>query len=352
LEPGDVYDLPDVETILSAIADAGLRGRGGAGFPTAVKWKAARDAVGTTKYVVANGDEGDPSVFVDRLLLEEDPHAVLAGMLACARVVGAGEGIVFIRDEYPRANVVMAEAIAVATEAGHRAGFHVRGVRGAGSYLAGEETAMLRCIEGLRAEPNPKPPYPAESGLWGKPTVVQNIETLAAVAWLARGGSWSNNKVFCLTGALNRPGLVEAPLGMTVRELLEKGAGGAPAGRTWKMALLGGPIGCVMPESEFDKPLSFKETPGMGHGGIMVLDDTVGARALAEHLFEFAQAESCGSCAPCRVGSAQLGRISDRQTFQRLLTTMKMGSLCGFGTGVPGPFRDLLAHFPEEMFPC
>lgn len=343
------YNLPAAEDILARIEQCGLRGRGGAAFATAAKWRAARDAPSDVRYVVANGDEGDPGSFVDRVLLEEDPHAVLAGMQACARVIGAARGIVFVRGEYPRARATMAEAIREAADRGlFDPGFEVEVFSGAGSYLCGEETAMLRAIEGLRGEPSPKPPYPATNGLYGKPTVVQNVETLAVVRAVLAGEGSGGTKVASVSGAVRPPGLVEFALGTTLREVLEAGAGGAS--RPWKMALVGGPMGAVVPAEGFDVKLDYASLPGLGHAGIVVLDERVSARALAEHLFAFAAAESCGSCTPCRVGTNKLAGARNAAALERLCDTLEMGSLCGFGQGVPRPLRDLLAAFPGEMF--
>lgn len=351
-EPETEYaGLPDPETILAAVTDSGLRGRGGAAFPTGAKWRLARETPAPDRYVVANGDEGDPGSFVDRLLLEEDPHAVLAGMLACARAIGARRGVVFIRREYRRAQEVMLEAIAWADRAGYLRDFRVRVVSGAGSYVAGEETALLRAIEGLRAEPSPKPPYPAERGLEGLPTVVQNVETLAAVPWVVQRRRRADTKVVCVTGAVARPAAVEVALGTPLADVLQRACGGPAPDRRWKMALVGGPMGRVLPASAFDTPLSFEALPGLGHAGVVVLDDLTSALALARHLFEFAVAESCGNCAPCRIGTAQLASRRDREALERLLTTLELGSLCGFGQGVPRPIRDLLREYPQELFP-
>ncbi|MDX2054508.1 MAG: NADH-ubiquinone oxidoreductase-F iron-sulfur binding region domain-containing protein [Polyangiaceae bacterium] len=350
-DPATEYTaLPDAASILDAVIASGLRGRGGAGFPTGVKWRTARDTPAPDRYVVANGDEGDPGSFVDRLLLEEDPHAVLAGMLACARAIGSRRGVVFIRREYPRAQAVMRDAIEWAKSEGFLGDFQVRVVSGAGSYVAGEETALLRAIEGSRAEPSPKPPFPAECGLEGLPTVVQNVETLAVVPWVVERGKRADTKVVCVTGAVSRPGAVEVALGTPLLEVLERACGGAVAGRRWKMALVGGPMGRVLNAAAFTTPLSFEALPGMGHAGVHVFDDRVSARELASHLFEFAASESCGNCAPCRIGTAQLAAQKNTASLERLLTTLELGSLCGFGQGVPRPIRDLLRDFPEELF--
>jgi len=348
--PLDEYELPDGKNILAALEETHLRGRGGAAFPTAAKWRAARDTPSDDRYVVANGDEGDPGSYVDRLLLEEDPHAVLAGMLACSRAIGARCGIVFIRSEYPHAQKVMRAAIMEAREAKVLGDdFDVEVVSGAGSYLCGEETALLNSIQGLRGEPRVRPPYPAEYGLWGKPTVVQNVETLAVVPWIARMRQGSGTKAISLSGAVASPGIVEIKLGTPLSRVLEEAGEGPASGRLWKMALIGGPMGRVVPAARFDTPLSFDALAGMGHAGIVVLDDSVSPRALAEHLFTFAAAESCGSCTPCRVGTSLLSGIRERAVLERLLSTLEMGSLCGFGSGVPRPIRDLLEHFGEEV---
>jgi NADH:ubiquinone oxidoreductase subunit F (NADH-binding) len=355
-EPGPAalsaaYDLPDGDAILRALEATGLRGRGGAAYPTAAKWRATRDTSAPARFVVANGDEGDPGSFVDRLLLEEAPHDILSGMVACARAIGATHGIVYIRAECPRAQAVMRAAVARARADGYLGiGFDVTVVSGAGSYVCGEETALLRSIEGLRGEPHPKPPFPAQSGLFGLPTVVQNVETLVAVPWIARTGRGAGTKALSLSGAIRTPGVVEFPLGTRLRTVLEDAGGGVPPGRKWRMALIGGPMGRVVPVANFDTPLSFDALPGMGHGGIVVLDETVTPWALAQHLFHFAQAESCGSCTPCRVGTAQLASRANRAELERLCDTLEMGSLCGFGMGVPRPLRDLLEHYGEAVF--
>ncbi len=351
VRPEDEYQLPGGEEILKAVTQSGLRGRGGAAYPTGLKWTAARNTPASDRYVVANGDEGDPGSYVDRLLLEESPHAVLAGMKACALAIGSTRLIVFIRGEYPRAAAAMRAAAADAKRRGWLGALDVAVMTGAGSYVAGEETALLKSIEGLRAEPSPKPPYPAQSGLHGLPTVVQNVETLAMVPWVVRNQRRADVKVVCLSGAVAHPGAVEIQFGTPLSRVLSEAGGGPRAGRSWKMALVGGPMGCVLSAGEFDTPLSYDTLPGLGHGGVVVLDQSVSARALAEHLFTFAANESCGTCTPCRVGTAQLSKVKDRASFERLLLTLEQGSLCGFGQGVPRPLRDLLRLFPGEMFP-
>jgi formate dehydrogenase iron-sulfur subunit len=348
-DPDEDYALPDGEAILAAVAAARLRGRGGAAYPTAAKWRAARDTPAPDRYVVCNGDEGDPGSFVDRVLLEEDPHAVLAGMVACARVIGASRGFVYVRAEYPRARAVVAEAVDAARAAGHLGrGFDVEVVTGAGSYLCGEETALLQSIQGQRGEPSPRPPYPATCGIGGLPTVVQNVETLAVVPWVARGRG-SGTKAVSVSGAVASPGLLEVPFGTPIRQILEDGAGGPRPGSTWGMALVGGPMGRVVQASAFDTPLGYDTLPGMGHAGIVVLDPSVSPRDLALHLMRFARLESCGACTPCRVGTSKLADATDRAGLERLLETMTLGSLCGFGVGVPRPLVDLLAAFGDRV---
>ena len=343
---------PDGEAVLRQLEVSGLRGRSGAGAPIAASWRTARETPAEQRWVVANDDEGEPGSYLDRLLLEEDPHAVLAGMRACARAIGASRGIVYVRAEYPRAMRAMRTAIVEAQRRGALGfRFDVEVISGAGSFVCGESGALLRSIEGLRGEPAPEPPTPAERGLYGQPTVVENLETFALVPWAVRHGRAPQTKAVCLAGAVQRPGVVEVPLGMSVREVLERGGDGAPEGRAWGMALIGGPTGRVLPASRFDTPLSHETLPGMGHGGIVVLDDTVGPRALAEHVFAFARAESCGACTPCRVGTARLAQVRERGALERLLHTLERGSLCGFGQAVPRPVRDLLEYFGDEVLP-
>lgn len=346
-----LYAIPAPADILDRVEASGLRGRGGAAYPTGTKWRAAARQPGPVRYVVVNGDEGDPGSFVDRLLLESAPHAVLAGLNACAAAIGATHGIVFVRGEYPHAAQQVRMALAEAMAAGVLLpGLTVEVKVGAGSYVVGEETALLRAIEGQRGESTPKPPYPAERGLFGKPTVVQNVETISVVPWILATGRKPDTKAFSLSGAVAHPGAVEAPFGITLRELLQRAGGGPAPGRRWKMALVGGPMGTVIPVEHFDVRLGYDTLPGLGHGGVVVLDDTVSAAALAAHLYDFARGESCGNCAPCRIGTAQLAHQRDRESLERLLDTLELGSLCGFGQGVPRPIRDLIAHFPGELF--
>ncbi len=350
-DPWSEYELPAGEAILAAVEAAALAdGDDGAG-PVAARWRAVRDAAAGPRWVVANGDEGDPGSYVGRMLLEEDPHAVLAGLLACARAVGAQRGVVHVRAEYPRAIRAVRAAIAAARERGALGPFAVDVCVGAGSYVCGEDSALVRSIEGLRGEPSPGLPPVTERGLFGRPTVVQDVASLALVPWVARHGRAPASRAVCLAGAVRRPGVVEIPVGLPLRELLERAGGGAPDGRRWGMALVGGPLGRVLPASRFDTPLSGEALPGMGHAGVVVLDDTVSPRALAEHVFAFAAAESCGACLPCRIGTARLARVGSRTWLERLLETLEIGGMCRFGRAVPRPVRDLLAHFGSEVLP-
>jgi NADH:ubiquinone oxidoreductase subunit F (NADH-binding) len=286
---------------------------------------------------VANGDEGDPGSWIDRLLLERAPHSVLAGIQACGRVIGAKQGVVYIRGEYPAAAAAMEKAI----QESENSEMRIFVVRGHGAYVVGEETALLAAIEGQRGEPRPKPPYPAEVGLFGKPTVVQNVETLSLIPALVGNGKGSRNKAICLSGAGIQGTLAEIELGTPLSVLLAR----FPA-YPWTFALIGGPLGRVLPASAFDTPLDFDTLPGLGHGGIVLFDQSTTPAMLYRHLAEFACAESCGSCTPCRVGSARL--LQPPEKLERLLSTMEMGSLCGFGQGVPRPIRDLIQAFGRE----
>jgi NADH:ubiquinone oxidoreductase subunit F (NADH-binding) len=346
-----LYAVPDADSILARLAISGLRGRGGAAYPTAAKWRAARHAESDIRFVVANGDEGDPGSFVDRVLLEQAPHAILAGMNACAAALGGlVRGIVFIRGEYPYAAARVRDAIDEAVAAGVLVPHFTIEVRvGAGSYVCGEETALLRAIEGLRAEASPKPPYPAERGLFGKPTVVQNVETLSIVPWVLETGERPESKAFSLSGAVVSGGAIEAPFGTRLGDLLAA-AGGHLPGHPWTMALVGGPMGTVIPARDFGVSLDPRSLPGLGHGGIVAFDARTHPRALAEHLFEFAAKESCGACAPCRLGSQALVKAQNPSGLERLLETLELGSLCGFGQGISRPIRDLMHAFPEALF--
>ena len=344
------YNLPGAEAITAAIQGAGLRGRVRTGVLAAEQWPVARETAADTRYVVANGDEGDPGAYIDRVLLEEASHSILAGMIACGRAIGARQGYVFIRGEYPLAPQRMRAAIEQARARGVLGiGFDVEVITGAGSYVSGDANALLRSIEGLRGEPAPEPPSAAERGLWGKPTVVHDVETFSLIPWVVREQRASKTKTVCISGALARPCVAEIALGMGLREVLMRAGGGPRAGSTWRMALVGGPTGRVLPAAAFDTALTDDTLPGLGHGGIVVLDESVSPRALAEHLFAFAAAESCGACAPCRAGTAVLHQMRDRVQLERLLLTITEGSLCGFGQRLARPITDLLSAYGDEV---
>jgi len=364
--------------VLGAVERSGQRGRGGAGFPTGAKWRACAEAPGEPRYVVVNGDEGDPGSFIDRVLMEQDPHGVLEGMLLCGYAVGASRGIVFIRSEYPRAIERMRAAVEAARAAeifgasilGSRFAFDVSVVEGLGSYVCGEETAMLNAIEGFRGEVRIRPPYPAVEGLYGKPTVVNNVETLANIppiiehgpeAYAALGTEKSKGtKVICFNHGFARPGLLEVEFGITLRELIEEAGGGA-GGRRLEAVVLGGPMGSLLVPEEWDVPVCYgamgERGIQLGHGGLVAIPEGSDSRALLEHWIEFMMEESCGKCVPCRLGSRAAwnllranGQPGARPQLERLFDVMDQGSLCAFGQNLPGPMRALVRHFGDRIF--
>jgi NADH:ubiquinone oxidoreductase subunit F (NADH-binding) len=360
------------EDVLAAVVASGERGRGGAGFSTGHKWRAASASPGPMKYVVANGDEGDPGSFVDRALMEDDPHGLIEGMALCGLAVGATEGIVFIRSEYPRALAAVEGAIAEARTAGvlgssvmgSRLAFDVTVFPGMGSYVCGEETALLSTIEGFRGEVRPRPPYPVESGLFGRPTVVNNVETLVNVPWIVENGpdayralgtaSSPGTKAMCLNAGFVRPGIVEVAFGTPLAALLDEGGGtdGLIA------VLLGGPMGSVVRPRNWDVPISYEAMSArgveLGHGGVVAVSEHADLGALLDHWLTFMAEESCGKCVPCRLGSRELlnmardgRRKHDPAAFGRLLHVVEQGSLCAFGQRIPVPVRELVALVQE-----
>lgn len=343
------YMLPTGPEIMDAVGRSGLRGRGGAAGPIAAGWIAARDTPSPDRVVVANGDEGEPGSYVDRLLLEEAPHSVLAGMVACARAIGASRAYLVVRGEYPKAIGAVQEAIEEAHLAGWLGEVSIELFEGTGSYVCGEETALLRAVEGGRADGRPRSPHPATSDPSGLPCVVENVETLSLVPWVVRHGAQPRTKGICVSGAVREPGVFEIELGTTVWDVLE-GAGGAVQGSEWTMAVIGGPMGRVLPAYDFDAALDFDTLPGMGHGAIVVLDQTVSPREVAEHLFSFARDACCARCGPCRLGTAALHTAPNRDALERLLETLETGSPCGFGRVLPRPIRDLLKAFGDDLF--
>lgn len=374
------------EEVLAEVEASGLRGRGGAGFATATKWRFAAEnakAAGEA-YVVCNADEGDPGSYIDKYLMERDPFAVIEGLAIAGRAIGATRGFVYVRSEYPRS----APALKAAVEEARRAGilgarvlgsdfaFDVDVVEGAGSYVCGEETALLRSLEGLRGMVTARPPYPAEKGLFEKPTVVNNVETLANLGWILRHGGAKyaalgvgksrGTKTFSLNERFARPGIFEVPLGTSLRRLLVELGGGLKGGKAIKAIQIGGPLGGIIPGALLDVPLGFEELDAvgalLGHGGVVAWAEGVDARDIAVHLFDFCAAESCGKCFPCRIGAhrgleiarrlktePRAATVSEVALLRELLETMKLGSLCAHGGGIPDPIRSLLTHFEAEM---
>ena len=367
--------------IVDEVVASGLRGRGGAGFPAGIKWKTVLSASADQKYVACNADEGDSGTFSDRMVMEGDPYLLLEGMAIAGLATGATEGYVYLRSEYPDARVVLTTAIERARAAGWLGRsllgsgkpFDVHLRLGAGAYICGEETAMLESLEGKRGIVRQKPPLPALQGLWGKPTVVNNVMTLAAAPWILQhgGAAYAAHGVgrskgtlpFQLAGNVKHGGLVEVPFGITLRELLYDYGGGTATGRPIKAVQVGGPLGAYLSPSKFDLVLdyeAFAQGGGMiGHGGIVVFDDSVDMRAMARYAMEFCVAESCGKCTPCRIGSTRGVEVIDRMRGPRrqqqevllrdLCDTMASASLCAMGGLTPMPVLSALDHFPEDF---
>jgi NADH-quinone oxidoreductase subunit F len=370
------------EFIIEEIRSSGLRGRGGAGFATARKWEEVRRAVGAPKYVICNGDEGDPGAFMDRMMLESYPFRVIEGMLIASVAVGAHQGIFYIRAEYPLAVTRVTTAIEKCRKAGilgervmgspHAFDVEVR--EGAGAFVCGEETALIAALEGRRPTPRYRPPYPAHEGLHGAPTLVNNVETLALVPWIIRHGTDAfkelgtaaskGTKVFALAGKVQRGGLIEVPMGTTIRQIVEDIGGGVAAGRTFKAVQVGGPSGGCLPEKLADLPVDYETLTEagamMGSGGLVVLDDTDCIVDVSRYFLSFTQLESCGKCTPCRVGTKQMleilvrmcegeGKRDDLDHLYRLANTVNQHSLCGLGRTAPNPVLTSLVHFREEF---
>jgi formate dehydrogenase iron-sulfur subunit len=372
----------DPHQVVEEVTASGLRGRGGAGFPAGTKWETVRTAEADVKFVCCNADEGDSGTFADRMLIEGDPFTLIEGMAIAAVAVGATEGFVYLRSEYPHAVRTLRRAVDIAYAhgvlgesvlgSGRRFDLDVR--VGAGAYICGEETSMLDSLEGKRGEVRAKPPIPALEGLFGRPTVVNNVLTLAAVpmvladggaAYAALGtGRSRGTQVFQLAGNVARGGIVETAFGIGLRELVEDYGGGTASGRPVKAVQVGGPLGAYLPPSRFDLPMdyeAFAEAGAMvGHGGIVVFDDTMDAGAMARFAMEFCAKESCGKCTPCRIGSTRGVEVIDRiragtereanlVLLEDLCTTMTKGSLCAMGGLTPMPVRSALEHFPQDF---
>ena len=370
------------DEVIEVIDKSGLRGRGGAGFPTGKKWKLTKDAIGDKKYVVCNADEGDPGAFMDRSILEGDPHCVLEAMEIAGYAIGAEEGYIYARAEYPIAVHRLQIAIDEARDYGILGknifgtgfNFDIEIRLGAGAFVCGEETALLESIEGRRGQPRVKPPYPATSGLWGCPTLINNVETYANVAQIILNGpEWYSSigtatskgtKVFALGGNVNNVGLVEVPMGTTLREIIFDIGGGIPNGREFKAAQTGGPSGGCIPKEHLDTPIdyeSLKEIGSMmGSGGLIVMDDTKCMVCLAKFYLEFTVSESCGKCTPCRIGTKRMleileklcdgeGTEYDIYRLEKLAVNIKKASICGLGQSAPNPVISTLKYFREEF---
>jgi len=369
------------EQVLQVVADSGLRGRGGAGYPTGTKWRDTRSSPGESKYVICNADEGDPGAFMDRNLLEGDPHTVLEGMALAGYAIGASQGFVYIRSEYPLAVDRLTRALEQAKAAGllgkrilgSSFSFDVELRLGAGAFVCGEETALIHSIEGERGMPRPRPPYPSTSGLWGCPTCINNVETLACVPpILLHGAGWfasigtersKGTKVFALAGKVARTGLVEVPMGTTLREVVYEVGGGIRGGRAFKAVQIGGPSGGCLPESLLDTQVDYDSLTQagaiMGSGGMIVVDEDDCMVDMARYFLQFTQDESCGKCTPCREGTKRMleiltritqgqGKLHDLELLERLGHTVGRASLCGLGQTAPNPVLATLRHFHDE----
>jgi formate dehydrogenase iron-sulfur subunit len=359
---------------IAAVTASGLRGRGGAGFPAGIKWRTVQETAGELKYVVCNADEGDSGTFADRMLMEGDPFALLEGMVICGLAVGARKGFIYIRSEYPRAIEVLEHALVIARAQGLLADCDIELRVGAGSYVCGEETALLESLEGKRGQVRAKPPLPAHKGLFGRPTVVNNVLTLATVpeilvrgaeAYAALGCGRSRGTLpFQLAGNIRFGGLFEAPFGMDLGELVDQVGGGTATGRPVRAVQTGGPLGAYFPRELFDTVLDYEAFAArdglVGHGGIVVFDDTVDMARQARFAMEFCALESCGKCTPCRVGSVRGMEVIDKilkghevaanlALLEDLCNTLKLGSLCALGGFVPYPVMSAVRHFPQDF---
>jgi bidirectional [NiFe] hydrogenase diaphorase subunit len=369
------------QEVVNEVTRSGLRGRGGAGYPTGLKWATVAKAIADRKFVICNADEGDPGAFMDRSVLESDPHRVLEGMAIAAYAIGANQGYIYIRAEYPLAINRLQIAIRQAQRLGLLGSrifdspfdFRIDLRMGAGAYVCGEETALMASIEGKRGTPSPRPPYPAERGLWGFPTLINNVETFANISPIIRkGADWfasigteksKGTKVFALAGKIRNTGLIEVPMGTTLRQIVEEMGAGVPEGGTAKAVQTGGPSGGCIPAAAFDTPVDYESLTQlgsiMGSGGMIVMDQTTNMVDVACYFMEFCKDESCGKCIPCRVGTVQLHQLltkisegkatqADLDLLEELCDMVKHTSLCGLGQSAPNPVLSTLRYFKDE----
>ncbi|HUP05245.1 MAG TPA: NADH-quinone oxidoreductase subunit NuoF [Bryobacteraceae bacterium] len=367
--------------VVREITRSGLRGRGGAGFPTGLKWSTVAKTGEQKKYVICNADEGDPGAFMDRAVLESDPHRVIEGMAIAAYAVGAQKGYIYVRAEYPLAVKHLKTAIRQAERlgvlgnsiCGSSFSFQIDIRLGAGAFVCGEETALIASIEGKRGTPRPRPPYPAEAGLWGCPTLINNVETFANIAPIVRNGAeWfaaigteksKGTKVFALAGRVNNTGLIEVPMGVTLREIVQEIGGGIPGGKKYKAVQTGGPSGGCIPEEYLDLPVDYESLKKigsiMGSGGMIVMDETSCMVDVAKYFMEFCKSESCGKCIPCRAGTEQMhsiltritegeGTENDLEVLRELCDLLRNTSLCGLGQSAPSPVATTMQYFGDE----
>jgi len=367
--------------VVREVSRSGLRGRGGGGYPTGLKWELVAKAPAKPKFVLCNADEGDPGAFMDRSVLESDPHRVLEGMAIAGYAVGASQGFIYVRAEYPLAIERLQKALRQAKRAGLLGeqimgtdfSFQVELRLGAGAFVCGEETALMASVEGRRGQPRPRPPYPANYGLWGCPTLINNVETFANIAPIIReGADWfaaigtdksKGTKVFALAGNVKNTGLIEVPMGTTLREIVFEIGGGIPNGRRFKAVQTGGPSGGCIPEQHLDAPVDYESLSSlgsiMGSGGIIVMDEGTCMVDVAKFFMDFCRSESCGKCIPCRVGTAQMlnilrkitsgqGTPKDLEMLEDLCDLVRQTSLCGLGQTAPNPVLSTLRYFPHE----
>jgi NADH:ubiquinone oxidoreductase subunit F (NADH-binding)/NADH:ubiquinone oxidoreductase subunit E len=355
------------QELLEQVKEANVRGRGGAGFPAGTKWEFAARASDPDKAIVVNADEGDPGSYIDKLLMERSPELLLEGMALAGHAVGARSGYVLVRSEYPRSTQILREAVERSRD--ELGDFQIDVVEGAGSYVVGEETALLASLQGFRGTVSARPPFPAERGYHGRPTVVHNVETLCNIPYIALHGSDAykdlspgatpGTKLICLNDRFVRPAMYEVRFGTPMSEICERLGGGLVDGHTIKAVQIGGPLGGILPGWKLDTPFDFDELAAegcmVGHGSILAFDDRTDMRALARHLLAFGAHESCGKCFPCRIGLQRAFEMVDRpgdldrDRLEALLETLELGSLCAHGGGMPAPIRSLIAHWPDEL---